>query len=274
MAPACHILRSATTGVMVTAVSRLATVPTALPVGRWTSPSVADMGAETTPANTAAGRGRPRLTRPRRPGTTAREQILDAAAELFTNHGYASTSTRRIADEVGVRQASLYHHFATKDDILDALLAGTVDEALRLGAELLDGAGPAAQRLHTLAVADAHQLCTGRWNLGALYLLPELRTDRFQPFRQRRAELRDVYRRLSAAVIDECQGPSDAADLPFRLVESVVNTRSDDIESTPAQPWVIAEAALRILGFDGDFRPLATTTAARLGVRPPKSSAR
>ncbi|WP_135455870.1 TetR/AcrR family transcriptional regulator [Mycobacterium sp. DL99] len=232
------------------------------------------MAAETTPANAAAGRGRPRLERPRRPGTTAREQILDAAAELFTTHGYASTSTRRIADEVGVRQASLYHHFATKDDILDALLAGTVDEALELGAELLDSTGPAAQHLHTLAVADAHQLCAGRWNLGALYLLPELRTDRFEPFRRRRAELREVYRRLSEAVITECAGPPDAADLPFRLVESVVNSRSDDVESTPAQPWAIGEGALRILGFGGELGPLVRATAARLGVRPPQTPAR
>ena len=78
------------------------------------------------------GRGRPRLERSRRPGKTAREEILDAAAELFTTLGYANTSTRRIADAVGVRHASLYHHFATKDDILDALLAGTIDEPLRL----------------------------------------------------------------------------------------------------------------------------------------------
>ena len=88
------------------------------------------------------GRGRPRLEQSRRPGKTAREEILDAAAELFTTHGYANTSTRRIADAVGVRQASLYHHFATKDDILDALLAGTVDEPLRLAAELLAEKGP------------------------------------------------------------------------------------------------------------------------------------
>ncbi|CRZ13732.1 TetR/AcrR family transcriptional regulator [Mycolicibacterium neworleansense] len=232
------------------------------------------MGPDRTPASATAGRGRPRLERPRRPGTTAREQILDAAAELFTTHGYASTSTRRIADEVGVRQASLYHHFGTKDDILDALLADTVDDALRLGAELIDSAGPAAQHLHTLVVADAHQLCAGRWNLGALYLLPELRTDRFEPFRRRRAELREVYRKLSEAVIAECAGQPDAADLPFRLVESVVNSRSDDVEGSPAQPWVIGEGALRILGFHGDFAPLVTATAARLGVRPPKTPAR
>ncbi|MBU9765613.1 TetR/AcrR family transcriptional regulator [Mycobacterium sp. TNTM28] len=223
--------------------------------------------------NPSAGRGRPRLEQPRRPGRTAREEILDAAAELFTNHGYASTSTRRIADEVGVRQASLYHHFATKDDILDALLAGTVDAALQLGTELLGSAGPAGGRLHTLVVGDAHQLCTGRWNLGALYLLPELRMDRFEPFRLRRAQLREVYRSLSESVIAECRGPRAAADLPFRLVETVVNSRSDDVEPTPAQPWVIGEGALRILGFVGDFAPLVQATAVRLGVRPPSKPA-
>ena len=141
------------------------------------------------------GRGRPRLEQSRRPGKTARDEILDAAAELFTDLGYANTSTRRIADAVGVRQASLYHHFATKDDILDALLAGTVDEPWLLAAELLAEKGPAAPRLHALVVADVTQLCAGRWNLGALYLLPELRLDRFEQFRLRRAELRERYRR-------------------------------------------------------------------------------
>src|SRR6201987_1299652 len=103
------------------------------------------------------GRGRPRLEQSRRPGKTAREEILDAAAELFTNLGYASTSTRRIADAVGVRQASLYHHFATKDDILDALLAGTVDEPLRVAAELLDRNGTPVPRAPPLRAGAAPQ---------------------------------------------------------------------------------------------------------------------
>ena len=71
---------------------------------------------------TNAGPGRPRLTARRRPGGTARAEILDAAAELFTTRGFAATSTRHIAEAVGMRQASLYNHFATKDDILVCLL--------------------------------------------------------------------------------------------------------------------------------------------------------
>ena len=215
------------------------------------------------------GRGRPRLEQSRRPGKNAREEILDAAAELFTTHGYANTSTRKIADAVGVRQASLYHHFATKDDILEALLAGTVDEPLRLAAELIAEGGPAAGRLHALVVADVKQLCDTTWNLGALYLLPELRVDRFERFRISRADLRDRYRELAAAVIAEYDGPADADELPFRLAESVINRRSDDGDASAEQPWIIADGALRTLGFDGDFAVLREATAKRFALQIP-----
>ncbi|AQA04799.1 TetR family transcriptional regulator [Mycobacterium sp. MS1601] len=219
------------------------------------------------------GRGRPRLEQSRRPGKTAREEILDAAAELFTTNGFSSTSTRAIADAVGMRQASLYHHFATKDDILDALLAGTVDAPLILAGELLAEASPAAPRLHLLVVSDVRQLCGSRWNLGALYLLPELRVDRFAGFRERRAALRAHYGKLAVQVIRECDGPVDADDLPFRLVESVINRRSDDNECPPDQPWVIADGALRALGWSGDFTVLRQGTADQLLSAPVNVSA-
>lgn len=213
------------------------------------------------------GRGRPRLEQSRRPGQTPREEILDAAAELFTEHGYANTSTRRIADAVGMRQASLYHHFATKDDILDALLAGTVEAPLQLAAELIAEGGPAVNQLYTLVVSDVAQLCRGTWNLGALYLLPELRVDRFAQFRRRRADLRERYRTLAAAVIAECGGPADADDLPFRLVESAINRRSDDGACPAEQPWISADGALRTLGYDGDFAALRAAAETRLALR-------
>ncbi|MBS9536127.1 TetR/AcrR family transcriptional regulator [Mycobacterium sp. M1] len=193
-------------------------------------------------------RGRPRLVPARRPGDSTRDEILDAAAELFTTVGYAATSTRRIAEAVGVRQASLYHHFATKEDILDALLAGTVDVSLSLAEDLVAAGGAAAPRLHALAMADADQLCGGVWNLGVLYLLPDLEVPRFEGFRTRRAALRTHYRDLSTAVLAECGGPAGCEDLPFRLVESVINRRCDDGECPPEYSRTIADAALRTLG--------------------------
>ena len=192
------------------------------------------------------------MEKQRRPGHTPRAEILDAAAELFTEHGYANTSTRAIADAVGMRQASLYHHFATKDDILDALLADTVAEPLRLATRLLANDAPPACRLYALARFDVDQLCRSRWNLAALYLLPELRTDRFAAFRDRRNELRSHYEALSEAVIAECGGIAEASALPFRMVETVINARSDDGHSLRDADRIIPAAALRLLGWSGD----------------------
>ena len=51
-----------------------------------------------------------------------REEILEAALELFAVNGYEATSISQIADAVGVRKASLYNHFANKQDILDTVI--------------------------------------------------------------------------------------------------------------------------------------------------------
>ncbi|BCI52494.1 TetR family transcriptional regulator [Mycolicibacterium litorale] len=195
--------------------------------------------------------GRPRLTTARRPGMTARDEILDAAGELFTTLGYASTSTRHIAESVGIRQASMYHYFKTKDDILCALLSQTVGPTLAFIPSLL-GAQPAltaAEHLHALAAFDGDQLLSGRWNLGALYLLPELRDARLEPFWSDRERLRLHYLALSRGVVEQTGVHEAAADLPFRLVESLVNMwsvpRGPEREELPVH---VADACLRVLG--------------------------
>jgi AcrR family transcriptional regulator len=164
----------------------------------------------------------------RRRGNTARDEILDAAGELFTTRGYAGTSTRMIAEAVGIRQASLYHHFKTKDDILEALLQDTVAPPLATARTLRESDGDSAlERLQALARFDAAQLAGSRWNLGALYLLPELRTERFAEFRQVRSDLARIYARLAGEVLGDNDNPR--RHLPFRLVESVISMRSDEM---------------------------------------------
>ena len=54
--------------------------------------------------------------------TKAREQrILDAAANLFAHYGYDKTAVSDIARDAGVSQGTIYLHFASKDDLLEAL---------------------------------------------------------------------------------------------------------------------------------------------------------
>ena len=48
-----------------------------------------------------------------------REEIVAVALDLFSVNGYEATSISQISDAVGIRKASLYSHFAGKQDILD-----------------------------------------------------------------------------------------------------------------------------------------------------------
>lgn len=47
-----------------------------------------------------------------------REQLLATALALFSEHGYAATSTRRIADAAGVTEGLVFHYFPTKEALL------------------------------------------------------------------------------------------------------------------------------------------------------------
>ena len=50
------------------------------------------------------------------------DQILAAAAELFARKGVAATTVREIADQVGILSGSLYHHFDSKEAMVDEIL--------------------------------------------------------------------------------------------------------------------------------------------------------
>lgn len=63
-------------------------------------------------------------------GDTRREQLLAEAARLFGAKGYEHTSMRDIASASGILPGSLYHHFASKDELFIAVYAAGVSQIL------------------------------------------------------------------------------------------------------------------------------------------------
>lgn len=57
-----------------------------------------------------------------------KQEILEAALELFSVQGFEATSISQIASAVGIRKASLYSHFESKQAILDALVRDVLDQ--------------------------------------------------------------------------------------------------------------------------------------------------
>jgi AcrR family transcriptional regulator len=198
--------------------------------------------------------GRPRAARRPDSGLAPREELLAAAAELFTTLGYAATSTRAVAERAGMRQASMYHYVSGKEELLAELLESTVTPSLAYARELLaDDTVPAESRLWELCRADVEVLCGGPHNLGGLYLLPEVRAERFAGFHAVRAELKDTYRQLLAATAaGGALAKSELelrTDLLFGLIEGVILVHRSDPER-PASVFAAAaaDAALRIAG--------------------------
>jgi AcrR family transcriptional regulator len=83
-----------------------------------------------------------------------RELILSTAAEMFARRGLRATTVRAIADAVGVFSGSLYHHFPSKDAILDEVLSRYLEEIRARYAVVLASGKRPADCLHDLVVTS------------------------------------------------------------------------------------------------------------------------
>src|SRR4051794_16482169 len=60
--------------------------------------------------------------------SVVRPDIIEAATRIFSERGYHAASMSEIADEVGIRKPSLYHHVRKKEDLLFAIHEQLIDE--------------------------------------------------------------------------------------------------------------------------------------------------
>jgi TetR/AcrR family transcriptional regulator, cholesterol catabolism regulator len=80
--------------------------------------------------------------------------ILTSAAEMFARKGIGATTVREIADAVGVLSGSLYHHFESKDAIVEEILTGYLDAIQTSYAQVLASGKSATDSLHDLVLTS------------------------------------------------------------------------------------------------------------------------
>lgn len=56
-----------------------------------------------------------------------RDELLELAAKMFADRGLRATTVRDIADSAGILSGSLYHHFSSKEEMVDEVLRGFLD---------------------------------------------------------------------------------------------------------------------------------------------------
>lgn len=91
-----------------------------------------------------------------------RELILAAATRRFAEYGFEATTVRQIADDVNILSGSLYHHFATKEEILEEIVRDAIltsrEDSQRIAAMPLD----AEQRLVAMIMNELDRLTSSQ----------------------------------------------------------------------------------------------------------------
>ena len=91
-----------------------------------------------------------------------RDEILDVAERLFCANGYDNTSTNDILAEIGIARGTLYYHFKSKEDILDAMIDRILDEIIRKAKNIaLNESMPVLERLTKTVLAANVDTKTG-----------------------------------------------------------------------------------------------------------------
>jgi AcrR family transcriptional regulator len=111
--------------------------------------------------------------------SSTRGRILLAAATLFAQRGYFGTSTRDIADEVRIRQPSLFHHFGAKHEIFRTLVELDLGPSIDRLRSRLGEDSTWAEKLHLSIACDVREALVQPFDARGLYQDAVLGLDEF-----------------------------------------------------------------------------------------------
>jgi AcrR family transcriptional regulator len=148
-------------------------------------------------------------------GTVDRESLVRVSADLFRARGYAVTTTREIAEHMGIQKGSLYHHVSTKEDLLYWVCMQSLGHLTTKVTEALSHAAEGSElreliKAHVVAELDEQ-------NMHAVMLseLQSLNDER----REKVEEMRDSYDRLVYETIVRAQAHGEVrADVQARVL--------------------------------------------------------
>jgi AcrR family transcriptional regulator len=191
-------------------------------------------------------RGRPRANG-RVSTLEPREEILVAAARLFSVRGVGATRITDVADAVGVSPPSIYYHFTGLDEIVRALLDYVVEESAAFATASATGPGSPVDRLHALVAQHVGRLIAGPFDL---WFVVGMRDGIRHPSVARQARAwHDAVARVVADGTAAGQFRPVEPGLAVAAVSGLVYAALQERhQGRPVDPTAIAELATHALG--------------------------
>lgn len=154
-----------------------------------------------------------------------RQELLDLSARLFAERGFVSTTVRDIADEAGILSGSLYHHFDSKESMVDEILSSFLDELFARYQSITARDLGARERLEAV-VAESFESIDRRHHAVAIFQNEAAYLAQFERFaylRRRGREFRELWQQiLTDGVRSGDFRPGLDVDLVYRFIRDTV----------------------------------------------------
>lgn len=155
------------------------------------------------------------------PAPTRRDELLELAATMFAERGLRATTVRDIADSAGILSGSLYHHFSSKEEMVDELLRGFLDWLFDRYQEIVATEPNPLERLKGLFMASFEAI-EDRHAQVVIYQDEAKRLssqERFSYVEERNKEQRKMWVDVLNQGIEEgCFRPDIDVDLVYRFI--------------------------------------------------------
>lgn len=157
--------------------------------------------------------------------TGRRTELLEIAAVLFAERGLRATTVRDIADAAGILSGSLYHHFDSKESMVDEILRGFLDELFGRYREIVAAGLDSRTTLESLVTAsyeaiDVSHSAVAIYQDEAKHLFAN---ERFSYLSERNVEFRKLWIGvLEAGVQDGSFRPDIDVELVYRFMRDTV----------------------------------------------------
>ncbi|MYR08394.1 TetR family transcriptional regulator [Gordonia sp. SID5947] len=158
-------------------------------------------------------------------GSTRRDELLTTAGKMFAEQGLRSTTVRDIADAAGILSGSLYHHFDSKESIVDEILRGFLDDLFARYRVIADAGLTATETLRGLIVSSFEAIDEQR-NAVAIYQDEAKRLagqERFGYIEERNTEFRQLWHAVLRRGVDHGEFRADLdVELAYRFLRDTV----------------------------------------------------
>jgi len=153
----------------------------------------------------------------------SRERVLTAAARIFSERGYAGTTMRAVAKNVGLQAASLYYHYRSKEELIEAVLdmgINGVSHAVHAAVAATPPGSSGRDRIDIAIHAHLTSLVRfGDYTLASRRVLGQVPAH----VRRKHVRLRDAYGEFWIALLEAARSADELrSDVDLRLARTFI----------------------------------------------------